>query len=45
MIVYFKIVQLAGAAEYTECFSGEGYDPTPMSVLDMTLKNLMMRFQ
>ena len=37
--------QSAGTVEYTNCFSAEGLDPTPMSVLDMTLNYLMMRFQ
>ena len=42
--------QLAGAVEYTDCFSAEGYNPTPRpenknktSVLDLTLNNLMVR--
>ena len=41
------IAQLAGAVEYTDCFSAEGWDPSPtaMSVLDRTLNNLMVRFQ
>ena len=45
---FFAILaQSAGAVEYTDCFSAEGLDaPThPTSVLDMTLKNLMLRFQ
>ena len=37
------IAQSAGAVEYTDCFSAEGYPPT--SVLDMTLNNLMVKFQ
>ena len=40
-MIYFA--QLAGAVEYTNCFSVK--DPPPMSVLDMTLSNLMVRFQ
>ena len=34
------LAQSAGAAEYTDCFFVEKYDPPPMSVLDMTLNNL-----
>ena len=37
------IAQLAGAVEYTNCFTAEGLDP--MSLQDMTLNNLMVRFQ
>ena len=33
--------QSAGAIEYTDSTSAEGWDPTPTSVLDMTLNNLM----
>ena len=40
-----QLAQSAGAVEYTDCFSAEGYDPPPTSVLDMTLNNLMVRFQ
>ena len=40
-----SLAQLAGAVEYTNCTSSEGYDPPPTSVLDMTLNNLMVRFQ
>ena len=37
------IAQLAGAVEYTNCTSAEGVRPPPsMSVLDMTLNNLMV---
>ena len=43
LILIVIIAQSAGAVEYTDCFSAEGYDP-PMSVLDMTLNNLMVRF-
>ena len=40
-----NIAQSAGAIEYTDCTSAEGQDPPPpMSVLYMTLNNLMMRF-
>ena len=37
----------AEAVEYTNYFFSEGQDPPPppMSVLDMTLNNLMVRFQ
>ena len=38
--------QLAGAAEYIDCFSVDGEDyPPPTSVLGMTLNNLMVRLQ
>ena len=37
--------QLAGAVEYTDCITAEGYGRPPTSVLDMTLNNLMVRFQ
>ena len=38
--------QLAGAVEYTDCIFAEGRDPPLLlSVLDMTLNNLMVRFQ
>ena len=40
-IIFFKS---AVAVEYTDCFSAKGMTP-PMSVLDMTLNNLMVRFQ
>ena len=33
-----------GVTEYTDCFSAVVYDPQT-SVLDMTLNNLMVRFQ
>ena len=33
----------AGAVEYTNCTSAEGYPP--MSVLDLTQNDLMVRFQ
>ena len=40
------IAQAAGAVEYTDCTSAEGKDPTPpMSDLDVTLNNIMVRFQ
>ena len=29
------LAQSAGVVEYTDCFSAEGSDPLPMSVLDM----------
>ena len=36
----------AGAVEYTDCISAEGLDPAyRKSILDMTLKNLMVRLQ
>ena len=37
--------QSAGGVEYTDCTSAEGLHPPPMSALDMTLNNLMVRFQ
>ena len=39
--------QSTDAVEYTDCTSAEGKTspPLPMSVLDMTLNNLMVRFQ
>ncbi len=40
-----KTAQSAEAVEYTDCTFAEGYDPPPMSVLDMTLNSLMVRFQ
>ena len=41
-----SLAQSAGALEYTDCFSAEGYDPPPppINVLDMTLNYLMVRF-
>ena len=36
-------LDFAGIVEYTGCISADGYDPPPMSVLVMTLNNLMMR--
>ena len=40
------LAQSAGAEEYTDCASAEGKEtPPPTSVLDMTLNNLMVRFQ
>ena len=38
------IAQSAGVVEHTDFFSAEDQD-TPTSVLIMTLKNLMVRFQ
>ena len=38
------VAQSAGAVEYTDCISVEGYEPLT-SVLDMTLNSLMVRFQ
>ena len=35
---------LAGAVEYTDCFSTEGKTPPQTTVLDMTLNNLIVRF-
>ena len=40
----WKIAQSAGAVEYTNCTSAEGKNP-PLSVFDMALNNLMMKFQ
>ena len=40
-----SFAQLAGPVEYTDYFSAEGQDPPQTCVLDMTLNNLMMRFQ
>ena len=37
----FLIAQLAGAVEYTNCRR----PPHPTNVLDVTLDNLMVRFQ
>ena len=39
-----KIVQSAGAVEYTDCISTEVKTP-PTGFLDMQLNNLMVRFQ
>ena len=38
------IAQLPGVVEYTDCTSAEWWDPLT-SVLDMTLNNLMVKFQ
>ena len=38
------LAQSAGAIEYTDCTSVEGQDP-PTIVQDMTLNNVMVRFQ
>ena len=35
---------LTGAVEYTNCTSAEEYAP-PTNVLDMTLNNLIVKFQ
>ena len=40
-----KLAQLAGTKAYSDCFSAEKSDPTPTSVLFMTLNNVMVRFQ
>ena len=37
--------QAIGAVEYASCISTEGQDSSPLSVLDMTLNNLMVRLQ
>ena len=37
-------VQLAGAVEYANYISIEGWDSYQLSVLDMTLNHLMVRF-
>ena len=42
---YTNIAQSAGAVEYPDCFSADGQDCPLTSVLDMTLNNLMVRFQ
>ena len=34
---------LAMAVEYTDCISAEGHEPT--SILEMTLNNLIVKFQ
>ena len=44
-IAKYSLVQSAGVVEYTDCFSAEGPDTPPTSVLHMILKNLMVRFQ
>ena len=41
----YTFVQLIGAVEYTDCISTEELDPPTLSVLIMTLNNLMVRFQ
>ena len=38
------MAQSAGAVEYTDCISAKG-KTLPMSVLDMTLNNVMVRLQ
>ena len=48
ILKHFKTINLAqsaGAVEYTNCTSARGKTPSPTSVLDMTLNNLMVRFQ
>ena len=40
-----SVSQSAGAIEYTNCIYTEAYDPSPTNVLDMTVNNLMVRFQ
>ena len=35
------VAQSTGSVEYTDCFLQMGKSPPPMSVLDMTLKNMM----
>ena len=39
----FLLSQSSAAVEYTDCIPVESYDPTPKSVLKMTLNNLMVR--
>ena len=39
------VAQLAGAVEYTDCISAKEWPPPPMSILDITLNNLMVRLQ
>ena len=45
ILLHHRRAQSAGAVEYTDFFSAEVEDPHPMSLLDMTLKNLMVTFQ
>ena len=39
------MAQSAEAVEYTDCTFADGYDSPTTSVLDMTLKNMMVRLQ
>ncbi len=43
-VLFYKRAKSAGAVECTDCITEEGCD-NPMSVLDMTLNNPMVRFQ
>ena len=43
--LYYLITQSAMAVEYTDCTSAEGLDPTFNECPDMTLNNLMVRFE
>ena len=42
--LYENLVLSVEAVEYTDYMSAEGQDTPPMSVLDMTLNNLLVRF-
>ena len=44
LIYMLMIAQSDGAVEYTDFFSAKGRD-RPMNVLDITLNNLMVKFQ
>ena len=44
LLAQLQIAQSAGTVEYTDCYSAEKYPPL-MSVLIMTLNNLMVRLQ
>ena len=44
-IFLITFTQSAGAVEYTDCTSAEGYDPAPTSTLGITQNNLMVRLQ
>ena len=45
-VIMFHIAQSAGDVEYTDCTFVEGVRLPPLtSILDMTLKNRMLRFQ
>ena len=45
LIPYTQLVQSAGVVEYSDCITGEGRIPHPMSVLYMILNNLMVSFR
>ena len=44
MALELNMAQLAGAVEYTDYISAEGYN-SPTNVLDMKLNNLIVRLQ